>query len=258
MKAQRVWVSAVLLVLALGAMYAVNTVSQRPKPPPDVELTGRLASENDIKGGGPTQTDPADNSTGQDEETSDQAGTDTTTKETAPVSEDEKSITENAQGSVVRLDTGKGAIYLALYDDKTPVTVGNFLDLVGSGYYDGLKFHRVIPNFMIQGGCPKGDGTSGPGWTIPDEADKGLKHARGSLSMAKTAMPNTGGSQFFVCHTPQPHLDGVHTVFGECVEGMDVVDSIAKDDTITKATVLKQSDGADDCIKQAEEARVPE
>ncbi|MGQ4871105.1 MAG: peptidylprolyl isomerase, partial [Candidatus Thorarchaeota archaeon] len=145
----------------------------------------------------------------------------------------------------MKLETEKGDIYLELFDDKTPVTVGNFLDLVGTGFYDGLTFHRVISDFMIQGGDPQGDGSGGPGFTIPDEADKGLKHLRGSLSMAKTSAPNTGGSQFFICHTPQPHLDGVHTVFGKCIQGMEVVDRITKGDKILKATILKKSPRAD-------------
>lgn len=170
----------------------------------------------------------------------------------------EKSIINQAKGSVVKFQTSKGDILLELFDEQTPVTVGNFLDLVGSGYYDGLTFHRVIADFMIQGGCPRGNGTGGPGWTIPDEADRGLKHERGSLSMAKTAMPNTGGSQFFICHVPCGHLDGVHTVFGKAVEGMEVVDAIRQGDTIQQATILSKSAQADAAIEKTRAARVPE
>jgi hypothetical protein len=108
------------------------------------------------------------------------------------MSEEESIISEQAKGSVVKLATAKGDIVLELFDEQTPVTVGSFLDLVGKGYYDGLTFHRVIADFMIQGGCPKGNGTGGPGFTIPDEADRGLRHERGSLSMAKTAAPKIG------------------------------------------------------------------
>jgi peptidyl-prolyl cis-trans isomerase B (cyclophilin B) len=174
------------------------------------------------------------------------------------MSEEESIITEQAKGSVVKLETVKGDIVLELFDAKTPVTVGSFLDLVSRGFYDGLTFHRVIANFMIQGGCPRGDGTGGPGFTLPDEADRGLKHERGSLSMAKTAAPNSGGSQFFICHVPCPWLDGVHTVFGKCVAGMDAVDAIRQGDRITAAVILSKSAAADAAIAQALAARVPE
>lgn len=174
------------------------------------------------------------------------------------MSEEESIISEQAKGSVVKLATAKGDIVLELFDEQTPVTVGSFLDLVGKGYYDGLTFHRVIADFMIQGGCPKGNGTGGPGFTIPDEADRGLRHERGSLSMAKTAAPNSGGSQFFICHVPCNWLDGIHTVFGKCTEGMDVVDAIRQGDRITSAVVLSKSGSADADIEKALAARVPE
>jgi len=255
MRQNRIWVSVIALIVLLGAMYALNSASTRPKPPPDVEYEGRLAHMNETampedEGIEAALEEEASDETSPEEETAAQ--------EAPTVSDQEQTLIDQAEGSVVKLETEKGDIYLDLYDDKTPVTVGSFLELIGRGYYDGLEFHRVIPNFMIQGGCPRGDGTGGPGFTIPDEADKGLKHVRGSLSMAKTAAPNTGGSQFFVCHAPQPHLNGVHTVFGECIEGMDVVDNIAKGDKISKAVVLKKSPSADDIIKQAKDARVPE
>jgi peptidyl-prolyl cis-trans isomerase B (cyclophilin B) len=228
----------------------------RPKPPPDVQYEGRMAQlqEEDVET--PETEGPTEDALG-DEGAQTPTG-DGSTIEVAPASEQEKTLIGKAKGSLVKLETAKGDIYLDLYDDKTPITTGSFLELVGKGFYDGLVFHRVIPNFMIQGGDPQGDGSGGPGFTIPDEADKGLKHLRGSLSMAKTAAPNTGGSQFFVCHAPQAHLDGVHTVFGECIEGMDVVDKIKQGDKITKATILKQSDAAEDNIEQAKDARVPE
>jgi peptidyl-prolyl cis-trans isomerase B (cyclophilin B) len=174
------------------------------------------------------------------------------------MSEEESTISEQAKGSVVKLETAKGNIVLELFDDKTPVTVGSFLDLVGKGFYDGLTFHRVIADFMIQGGCPKGNGTGGPGFTIPDEADRGLRHERGSLSMAKTAAPNSGGSQFFICHVPCNWLDGIHTVFGKCTEGLDVVDAIRQGDRITSAVLLSKSEAADGDIEKALAARVEE
>ncbi|MBF2078108.1 MAG: peptidylprolyl isomerase [Synechococcales cyanobacterium T60_A2020_003] len=129
------------------------------------------------------------------------------------------------------METEKGTIHLQLFDQDAPGTVENFVKLSKSGFYDGLTFHRVIDNFMIQGGCPHGTGTGGPGYKIKCEtAGNPNKHLAGSLSMAH-AGPNTGGSQFFICHSPQPHLDGVHTVFGK-TEDMDVVNAIRKGDKI--------------------------
>ena len=173
------------------------------------------------------------------------------------LSEAELELVRDVEGSVVRLETARGDIFLELFDDKTPITVGSFLDLVSRGFYDGLTFHRVIAGFMIQGGCPGGDGTGGPGFTIPDEADRDLEHLRGSLSMAKTPAPNTGGSQFFICHEPQPHLDGVHSVFGRCIAGMDVVDSVQQGDVIRRALILQRSDFAQEAVPVARAARTP-
>lgn len=133
--------------------------------------------------------------------------------------------------------TEKGDIVLELFPDEAPGTVANFAKLAEAGFYDGLTFHRVIPHFVIQGGCPKGDGTGGPGYTIRCETDGNPhRHQRGSLSMAHAGR-DTGGSQFFICHEPQPHLDGVHTVFGQVREGMDVVDAIRPGDRMVRVTV---------------------
>lgn len=251
MQRQRIWISSIVIVLLVVALYAFNTLSERPRPPADVNLEGRLAKE--------TPEEPAENAATPESTVQEASNAETPTATAASEQTDaDKEVVARAKGSVVKLVTDKGAIYLDLYDDKTPITVGNFLDLVGKGFYNGLTFHRVIANFMIQGGDPKGTGEGGPGFTIPDEADKGLKHVRGSLSMAKTAMPNTGGSQFFVCHAPQPHLDGVHTVFGECLQGIDIVDSIQMGDKIKSATILKKSSVADADITKAKAARVPE
>lgn len=133
--------------------------------------------------------------------------------------------------------TEKGDITVQFFPDEAPGTVANFEKLAKSGFYDGLTFHRVIPNFMIQGGCPKGDGTGGPGYTIPCET-KGNphKHVRGSLSMAH-AGKDTGGSQFFICHAAQSHLNGVHTVFGQVTDGLDVIDAIRAGDRMLSVTV---------------------
>jgi cyclophilin family peptidyl-prolyl cis-trans isomerase len=126
------------------------------------------------------------------------------------------------------LDTNMGTIKLELFASETPITVQNFMKLCRTGFYDGLIFHRVIDGFMIQGGCPRGDGTGGPGYAIKDEFVAGLKHnAQGIVSMAN-AGPNTGGSQFFITLAPTPWLDGKHAVFGRVIEGIDVVQSIGK------------------------------
>ena len=124
-----------------------------------------------------------------------------------------------------------GDIVIELFDKEAPGTVQNFIDLINKGFYNGLRFHRVIPGFVAQGGCPNGNGTGGPGYTIKDELiGNPHKHERGALSMAHRG-PNTGGSQFFIVYEPQPHLDGVHTVFGKVIEGMDVVNKIAETET---------------------------
>ena len=134
-------------------------------------------------------------------------------------------------------ETSKGTIRLELFEEKTPKTVGNFETLCGKEYYDGLTFHRVIPDFMVQGGCPDGTGAGGPGYKFEDEFDSELRHdAPGVLSMAN-AGPNTNGSQFFITHVPCPHLDDRHSVFGKVLEGQDVVDSIEQGDTMEKVMV---------------------
>ncbi len=141
---------------------------------------------------------------------------------------------------VATIETNKGNIRLQLHDDKTPKTVANFEKLAGDGFYDGLKFHRVIDNFMIQTGCPQGTGTGGPGYKFADEFHSDLKHdGPGVLSMANSG-PNTNGSQFFITHVATPWLDGKHSVFGRVLEGQDVVDSIAQGDKMVKVTVADE------------------
>jgi peptidyl-prolyl cis-trans isomerase B (cyclophilin B) len=137
----------------------------------------------------------------------------------------------------VTMETNKGRLEIALFAADAPKTVNNFVFLANAGFYDGVSFHRVISNFMIQGGDPTGTGRGGPGYRFEDEF-KGNpnRHERGSLSMAN-AGPNTNGSQFFICHAPQPHLDGRHTVFGKVTSGLDVVDQIRAGDTMTTVTV---------------------
>lgn len=133
---------------------------------------------------------------------------------------------------VIEMENGK-KIKIELYPDIAPISCENFEKLVKSGFYDGLTFHRVIPGFMIQGGCPKGNGTGGPGWTIKGEfsgngVKNDLKHTRGVLSMARSMMPDSAGSQFFIMHEDAPHLDGQYAAFGKVIEGMEVVDEIAE------------------------------
>ena len=154
------------------------------------------------------------------------------------------------EGIYAKFNTKKGAITVKLTHDKTPGTVGNFVGLAegklpnkareaGKPYYDSLNFHRVIPDFMIQGGCPKGTGTGDPGYKFDDEFDPTLRHdSPGVLSMAN-AGPGTNGSQFFITHVPTPWLDNKHTVFGKVVEGQDVVDAIAQGDSIDSVEILR-------------------
>jgi len=142
---------------------------------------------------------------------------------------------------VATITTNKGEIRVELHDDKTPKTVANFEKLAGEGFYDGLAFHRVIDDFMIQGGCPQGTGTGGPGYTFEDEFHPELKHdTPGILSMANSG-PNTNGSQFFITHVPCPWLDGKHTVFGRVTgEGQAVVDSIQQGDKIETMVIADE------------------
>lgn len=128
------------------------------------------------------------------------------------------------------IQTHEGTVKLELFFKKSPNTVANFIHLADSGFYKGLIFHRIIEGFMAQAGDPNGDGTGGPGWKIDDEQND-LKHEAGTLAMAN-AGPNTGGSQFFICHMPQPHLDGRHTIFGKVVSGFDVVTRLERGDPI--------------------------
>ncbi len=135
------------------------------------------------------------------------------------------------------IETDRGKIELELYSRFAPQTVNNFVFLAGEGFYDGVTFHRVISNFMIQGGDPTGTGQGGPGYRFKDEVEGNpLKHEQGVISMAN-AGPNTNGSQFFITHSPQQHLDGKHTVFGKVISGQTVVDSIRKGDKMVKVEI---------------------
>jgi len=137
------------------------------------------------------------------------------------------------------IETNRGNIVLELYPTYAPKTVNNFVFLARQGFYDGLKFHRVISNFMIQGGDPLGTGTGGPGYKFEDEVrNNPLKHETGVISMAN-AGANTNGSQFFITHSPQPHLNGKHTVFGKVIEGQEVVNAVKQGDVMQKVTIAE-------------------
>jgi len=152
------------------------------------------------------------------------------------------------------IQTDKGEIRIELHADKTPLTVANFVNLADRGYYDGIIFHRVIANFMIQGGDPTGTGTGGPGYRFEDEFVKELRHdGPGVLSMANSG-PGTNGSQFFITHSAQPHLDGKHAVFGRVVSGQDVVNRIAKGDTMNKVVI----EGDTSALKEKMKDRIAE
>ena len=154
---------------------------------------------------------------------------------------------------IATFDTDRGPIKVELYPDKAPLTVASFVNLARRGFYDGLGFHRVIPDFMIQGGCPAGSGRGGPGYKFEDEANNGVGHERGVLSMAN-AGPNTNGSQFFITHVATPWLDGKHTVFGKVIEGLDAVDKVQQGDHIRSVRI----EGDADAVLAAKADRVAE
>jgi len=171
-------------------------------------------------------------------------------------------VVEFENGLYALMDTSKGEILLRLEFEKVPMTVVNFVGLAegsiqsnrGAGvrFYDGLKFHRVIKKFMIQGGDPRGNGSGGPGYTFPDEFHPKLKHnSAGVLSMANSGR-NTNGSQFFITHKATPHLNGLHTVFGKVVKGQEVVDAIRKGDKIRRLSIIRAGDNASNFVASQE------
>ena len=150
-------------------------------------------------------------------------------------------LTPEEQVAVVTTD--KGIFVIEFYNDSAPVAVANFIKLINQKFYDGLTFHRRVEEFVVQGGCPKGDGTGGPGWNIADEYTNPNQrpHLRGTVAMARTPAPNSSGSQFYICFKPQPSLDGDYTTFGGVIQGMDVVDRLEIGDVMTKIRLEAKS-----------------
>ena len=143
------------------------------------------------------------------------------------------------QTAILALEKG-GEIRIEFFPDDAPKTVENFVTLAKKGFYDNLTFHRVVPGFVVQGGDPKGNGTGGPGYTIKAEFNKN-KHVRGSVAMARSAQPDSAGSQFYITYGPQPHLDGSYTVFGKVVAGMEHVDKIQQGDRMTTVRIVEDA-----------------
>jgi len=142
------------------------------------------------------------------------------------------------QTGVITLEKG-GEIRLEFFPEDAPKTVENFVTLAKKGFYNGLNFHRVVPDFVVQGGCPKGNGTGGPGYNVKAEFNK-QKHVRGTLAMARSQDPDSAGSQFYICYGNTPHLDGQYTVFGKVVSGMELVDRIKQGDKMTSVTIADE------------------
>ena len=142
------------------------------------------------------------------------------------------------QSATITLDNGN-VIRIEFFPDDAPKTVENFVTLAKKGFYDGLTFHRVVPDFVVQGGCPKGNGTGGPGYTVKAEFNK-QKHVRGTLAMARSQHPDSAGSQFYICYGDTPHLDGQYTVFGKVVSGMEHVDRIKQGDKMTSVSIVEE------------------
>jgi len=142
------------------------------------------------------------------------------------------------QTGVITLEKG-GEIRLEFFPEDAPKTVENFVTLAKKGFYNGLTFHRVVPDFVVQGGCPKGNGTGGPGYNVKAEFNK-QKHVRGTLAMARSQDPDSAGSQFYICYGNTPHLDGQYTVFGKVVSGMELVDRIKQGDRMTSVAIVEE------------------
>lgn len=222
------------LVIALVFSFSVcqNKVQEAKKDEPPKETTLSSASEEETK---PVEESPAE---------TEKAG------EEKPVSNEEKTSEETAEkpaeeiardDAAVIIELAKGGrIVFTFYPKDAPNTVDNFIKLTNKGFYDGLKFHRVIADFMAQTGCPLGTGTGGPGYKIKAEFNS-QKHIRGTVAMARSQSPDSAGSQFYICYGSTPHLDGNYTVFGQVIEGMELVDGIVQGDVMKKVTIVDKA-----------------
>lgn len=226
------------VLMALTIALVVGLVGCGPKPaPPSTDASSQAlppTGDESLKPEGPATEQPAEEAA------------------TKPGEEDK---------TIVKITTPKGVITCEIYDQIVPITAGNFLALVEDGFYNGLTFHRIEPGFCAQGGDPKGDGTGGPGFTIPDEVTEKLKHDKGMLSMAKTAAPDSGGSQFFIClGGPEAtgHLDMKHSVFGKVIDGFAVAEQLEKGDKMEKVEITSKSSGFAAAIEKGKAARKPE
>lgn len=206
---------SIIMVLAISLTFIACKDQKQAKPP-------ETSTQTTVN---PAQTTPAKQSPTT-------VGSAKSTPET-PKIDPEKVV------AVIEMKKG-GRIVFEFYPKDAPLTVDNFIKLANKGFYDGLTFHRVIPKFMAQGGDPLGDGTGGPGYTIKDEFNS-RKHVAGTVAMARTTEPNSAGSQFYICFEPQPHLDGQYTVFGQVIEGMDVVNQIQQGDVMKRVYIADRS-----------------
>lgn len=241
-----------------------------PAPPQPDEETPTETDADMPEGEQTAQTDDpaAEDETGEKPAgDADDSGT-SAADQVAENSEDGEAMAEEDAGDVteaktmLKIKTNKGEIVAQLFDEKMPITAGSFLLLVEEDFYDGLTFHRVVPDFVIQGGDPNGDGSGGPGFSIPLENPGKVHHERGILSMARARALDSAGSQFFVCLsnnqnvTSLDKLGGGYAAFGKVAEGMDVADSIRVGDTITEVEILSESEHADEAREAAREARI--
>lgn len=225
----------------LGGFHAESLATEDLEEGVLVEEDASVASSEDLEEG--VLVEEKDSAEAPQDETTEHSNPEKTMENTeTPTQIDDSAL------PLVRIETNKGAITLELYEDDAPNTVANFISLIEGGFYNGLQFHRVIGDFMIQGGCPEGSGSGGPGYRFDDEFSDRKHDDAGILSMAN-AGPKTNGSQFFITHSPTPHLDGKHTVFGKTVEGLDVVNSIEQGDAMNQILVL-QKRGHDYSVKK--------
>lgn len=212
MKKLLVILTAMVMILALSACSSV-----------------KKESKTDSQGG--SQTDITKDTSAQG-----QAQQEGQTSNNPPANQPEPAKA-GVKKAIIEMDKGK--IVIELFEKDAPETVKNFENLINQGFYNGLTFHRLVPGFIVQGGDPDGNGTGGPGYTIPDEVNS-RKHLRGTVAMAKTEAPNSGGSQFYICFKPLPKLDGRYTIFGQVIEGMDVVDNIQIGDVMNNVKVVTE------------------